>query len=288
MQLNEYQQEAAETDQRPGADPLSLVIPLLGIAGEVGSLLVEHKKHLRDGEAHKLYRDHLTEELGDILWYLASIASKDGIELEQVARFNLMKVRDRWLDHEGPYRQFDDDYPPGEQLPRSFSIAITEEDVHGVTRTRMTVDGKPFGDPLRDNAYEDDGYRFHDVFHLAYAAVLGWSPVVRSLLRRKRKSVPEVDDAEDGGRAIVIDEAIVAYVFEYARNHAFFENVEHVDYGVLRTIKTLSSLLEVQERSTRDWELAILKGFEIWRKVRLHSGGIIHADLTARTISYVE
>jgi hypothetical protein len=52
----------------------------------------------------------------------------------------------------------------------------------------MYFGGKPLGDDLTDNAYVDDGYRFHDVIHLALIAHLGWSPVVRGLMRRKRKS----------------------------------------------------------------------------------------------------
>ena len=45
----------------------------------------------------------------------------------------------------------------------------------------MWTDSQRLGNDLMDNAYEDDGYRFHDVFHLACAAVLGWSPVLRAL-----------------------------------------------------------------------------------------------------------
>ena len=40
---------------------------------------------------------------------------------------------------------------------------------------------------LFPNAYRDDGYRFHDVMHLTFAALLGWSPVLRSLLRKMEK-----------------------------------------------------------------------------------------------------
>ncbi|MFI0349933.1 hypothetical protein [Actinomadura sp. 9N407] len=61
--------------------------------------------------------------------------------------------------------------------------------------------------------------RMHDVFHLSYAAVLGWSPVMRSLMRRKRKSDPAIDEAEDGGRAIAIEEGISTMVFSYASRH---------------------------------------------------------------------
>ena len=68
----------------------------------------------------------------------------------------------------------------------------------------MTMDGAPLGNELTDNAYENDGYRYHDVFHLAYAAVLGWSPVIRKLMDRKRKSDPQIDRIEDGGRATAL------------------------------------------------------------------------------------
>ena len=71
-------------------------------------------------------------------------------------------------------------------------------------------------------------YRFHDVFHLAHAAKLGWSPVLRGKLLkrkqedspdRKRRSDEEVNEVEDGGRAVVTDEAVVAYVWGYAKRH---------------------------------------------------------------------
>jgi len=63
------------------------------------------------------------------------------------------------------------------------------------------------GNVLGDNAHDDDGYGWHDAFHLAHMAVLGWSPVIRGLLGRTRKEDPATDDVEDGGRAIAIEEA---------------------------------------------------------------------------------
>ena len=44
------------------------------------------------------------------------------------------------------------------------------------------------------NAYVADGYRFHDVFHLACAAVLCWSPVTRRNLGRKRRTDPLIGE----------------------------------------------------------------------------------------------
>ena len=105
---------------------------------------------------------------------------------------------------------------------------------------RLLIDGKPFDAELTDNAYDPDGYRFHDVFHFAYAAVLGWSPITRAFLRRKRKSQPLLDEVEDGGRAAVIEEGVVALALDYARRHHFLDGVAALDFQLLRTIKDMT------------------------------------------------
>ena len=150
-------------------------------------------------------------------------------------------------------------------------------------RTTMLIDGVKVGDPLRDNRYEDDGYRFHDIFHLSYASMLGWSPTIRALMRRKRKSKPRVDEVEDGGRALVIEEGISAMVFSYAERRNFLEGSEEVDYGVLRTIKEMTEHLEVSCRTEWDWETTILTGFRVWRQMRRQESGHLLADL--KTVS---
>lgn len=293
MHLTEYQQEAQATDQLPAGDPNAVIVPLLGMAGEVGSLLAEYKKYLRDKDAHVLFPKQVAEELGDILWYLANTATKFGLDLAAVAADNLAKTRDRWPPpgHPDRYHLFDDDFPADEQLPRSFSATIVDGvGAEGKGRITLTIGGVPAGDPLQDNAYDEDGYRFHDVFHLAHAAKLGWSPVLRGKLltpHRKRRSAPDIDEVEDGGRAIVIDEAIVAYVWEYARRHRFLEGVTTVDYPVLKTIRQLTDGLEVAARTAHDWEGAILAGYRVFRKVRARKGGVVAVDLQARSIDLV-
>ena len=293
MHLTEYQRQAQATDQLPAGDPNALIVPLLGMAGEVGSLLAEYKKHLRDKEAHELFPNRVAEELGDILWYLANMATKFGLDLAVIAADNLAKTRDRWppAGHPDRYHLFDDDFPPGEQLPRSFSAEISDGiGADGKGRITLTIDGEPAGDPLQDNAHDEDGYRFHDVFHLAHAAKLGWSPVLRGKLLkpcRKRRSIPEVNEVEDGGRAIVIDEAIVAYVWEYARRHRFLDGVTTVDYPVLKTIRQLTDGLEAAARTAHDWEEAILAGYRVFRAIRARKGGVVAVDLRARSIDVI-
>lgn len=82
LTLAEYQRQATETDQRPENAEEGLVIALLGLVGEAGSLLTEYKKWLRDGEAHRGFKSQVSEELGDLLWYLATIATRSGLSLE--------------------------------------------------------------------------------------------------------------------------------------------------------------------------------------------------------------
>ena len=78
------------------------------------------------------------------------------------------------------------------------------------------------GDRLTDNIMMPDDYRFHDAFHYAYAAILGWSPVTRALFRCKRKSEARVDEGEDGARAVLIEEGVATVVFGQAKLLDFF------------------------------------------------------------------
>ena len=123
------------------------------------------------------------------------------------------------------------------------------------------------------------------MFHLAFAAVLGWSPITRSLLNCKRKSKPEVDEVEDGGRAKAFEEGISALIFTYAKDYNWLEGKVSVSSELLRTIKSMTAHLEVARCSTGDWENAILQGFAVWRKIKRRGGGTLAIDLDRRTIS---
>lgn len=169
MDLNAYQRQASETDQRPGNQPDSLLIPLLGLAGEAGTLLSEYKKQLRDGPGHVRFADRVREELGDVLWYLSNVADKMGLTLDDIARDNLNKVSDRWKEIVGEPIFFDDNFPEAEQLPREFEVTFAYDRDSDRAKVVVNREGEPVGNPLTDNAYEEDGYRFHDVYHFTFA-----------------------------------------------------------------------------------------------------------------------
>jgi NTP pyrophosphatase (non-canonical NTP hydrolase) len=291
MNFQTFQEEARRTDQVPGSDGDAIVVPLLGIAGETASLLSQYKKRIRDGDAHQLFREHVAEELGDLLWYVANLASKFELDLDAIAAANLAKTQRRWLPagelpalSTGPLL-FDEPFPASERFPRRIRAEISSAvDKRGRATAALLVDGTVVGDTLRDNAYLDDGYRFHDVFHLGNIAMLGWSPTMRGLMGRKRRSNPMVDEVEDGGRAQVIDEGIAAFVFDYARRTNFLEGVTRIDYEVLRTIANLTRGLEVSVRSPYEWERAILTNMAVWRTIRANKGGRLRLDLLKREL----
>lgn len=291
MDFDCYQNEAQRTDRVPAErgsdDASSLVVPMLGLAGEVGQLVSEYKKHLRDGEAHRLFKERVSEELGDVLWYVANIAGKFDLALSEIATANLAKVKARWATERTEPLCFDARLPEGERLPRCFEVELVDVGGEGHPRVRVSFNGEPFGAELTDNAYDPDGYRFHDVFHLSYAAVLGWSPITRGLLRRKRKSHPLLDEVEDGGRAAVIEEGVAALAFEYGRRHHMLVGVRTIDFQLLRTIKDMTSHLEVSKCTTGEWEEAVLQGFSVWRDVLASRGGRVAVDLDRRKIEYV-
>lgn len=292
MDFDHYQETAALTDQFPDKKTDdALMIPLLGLAGETGTLLSEFKKKIRDRESYEGFKERAEEELGDVLWYLSNLATHLGLSLSDIAAKNLRKTQERWpIDKEKgeAIDFFDEDFPESEQLPRQVDIRLSEVAPDKVAEMRLLPQEEVIGDQLTDNAYEDDGYRFHDVMHLAHLAVLGWSPVMRRLLKRKRRSNPTTDTVEDGARAGIIEELIVAYVYENARERKYYQGIRHLDSEMLSTIKRLVRPLEVGRRKTKDWERAILEGYKAFRHLITHRKAILRIDMKTRQLTIVE
>ena len=255
-----YQSKALETDRTSlQGGEASQLVPLLGLAGEAGQLLSEYKKWLRDGPSHVRFIDHVHEELGDMLWYIANVASKYGLDLDDIAEANLKKVGERFGDARGLLLHQSENLK--ERFPDHFALTFEQKSDGDRVVVRTFFNGEQVGAELTDNAHSDDGYRFHDIFHAGFVAVLGWSPVLRKLLGRKRRSLAKVDEVEDGGRAAVIEEGIAALIFDYGRNHKFLEGTGGVDEVLLKTIRSMTSHLEVAEQPEALWQSAITQSF---------------------------
>ena len=169
MQLNDFQKQARLTVQTPSVEGAGTIVPILGLAGEVGELINEYKKYLRDGAAHVRFRERLAEELGDVLWYIADTATNFDLTLSEIAEQNLVKTRARWgvgLDGAAPSlpkpHLFDKQYPGHERFPRLFVADFAQVEEGGRRKVRVSVGGRQLGEDLTDNAHQPDGYRFHE------------------------------------------------------------------------------------------------------------------------------
>jgi hypothetical protein len=364
--LQAYIDGIRPTDRLPDTD---LRPVLMGLFGEVGSIMAPAKKLHREKEAYPGYQAAVEEEFGDTLWYLAGLARRTGcnlpdifsdvqapsrnsdepvsgnpqpvstgdpvspsslervddvllnlgssasallglredqrqasmllraftrsylealhtvnITLEQVAQRNLLKVRGRFLDPDlANLPEFDSAFHEDERLPDSFEIVIRQRS-NG--QSCMQMNGVFIGDPLSDNIRDPDGFRFHDVFHFAHAALLHWSPTFRALIKHKRKSDPAIDEAQDSGRAIVVEEGLTAWLFARAKDLNYFEGQTGVSFDLLKTIHHFVRGYEVEACPLRLWEMAILQGYSVFRQVREHNGGIIMCDRKSRTLRF--
>ena len=96
MDFQLYQERCRATARYPdaGANP---IYPTLGLCGEAGEVADKVKKVLRDRQGNfssEVIAD-LQLELGDVLWYVAQLATELGLELEQIAQANLDKLASR-------------------------------------------------------------------------------------------------------------------------------------------------------------------------------------------------
>jgi hypothetical protein len=218
--------------------------------------------------------------------YLDAIHAAE-LVFSDVVRSNLRKVRGAFLEPQAEVLvdlDFDSKFGIEEQLPREFRIRVNQR---GSGKSYLQWNGVFIGDPLTDNIADRDGYRFHDVFHFSNAAILHWSPVMRALIRHKRKSNPKFDEEQDGGRAIVVEEGIAAWIFSRAKELNFFENQEKVSLEILKTIGEFVSGFEVEKCPLKLWEKAILEGYAVFRKLKENQGGWIIGNREQRTIKYM-
>lgn len=249
----------------------SLDSTLVHLGQSAAALLAEHTSRERLIAFAKAYLD-------------AIHASR--LTFSEVARANIRKVRGAFLEPQAAdlaSLDFDRDFNAEEQLPRDFKIRVNQR---GSGKSYLQWNGVFIGDPLTDNIADRDGYRFHDVFHFAYSAILHWSPVVRALIKHKRKSKPGYDEEQDSGRAIVVEEGLTAWIFTRAKELKFFENQEKVSLGILKTIGEFVAGYEVERCPLKLWEKAILEGYSVFRQMKENQGGWIIGNRELRTIKY--
>lgn len=96
MNFEEYQKESRRTAIYPNRDD-NFIYPTLGLSGEAGEVAEKVKKVIRDkeGKIDEETRGELKKELGDVLWYIAQIASELNLSLDDIAQLNIEKLSSR-------------------------------------------------------------------------------------------------------------------------------------------------------------------------------------------------
>lgn len=288
--FDDYQKLAfktARTDGRVLLEVCLAVLPQLGaelLRATLPEIELTLNKNIADRPPNTV--------LGEVTWHLAAIASLYHLSLDEIVAFNQAKVSFR-ADRGTPTPLHDDGRESQEQFPRVFDVAFVRI---GRGRSRMYFQGRRLGDDLTDNANEDDGYRFHDVLHLALIAHLGWSPVVRGMMKRKRD---DVDEVEDGGRAKVVEELVLKAIHSEGERQAIeagrcsvdgpvriFPDRSTITFRLLKTLRTYVEGLEVWKNAYWEWEDAIFEGCEVFFQLRQHRQGTVHVDLERRRLTF--
>jgi len=96
MTFEEYQEKSRRTAVYPSVGQ-NYIYPTLGLTSEAGEVADKIKKALRDhgGEVDEERRQNIALELGDVLWYVAQIASEFKLSLEDIAAQNITKLFSR-------------------------------------------------------------------------------------------------------------------------------------------------------------------------------------------------
>jgi NTP pyrophosphatase (non-canonical NTP hydrolase) len=258
----------------PGRDGLTSSLDLGCAVGSVVDLVRQSKESQLDSPLRTVWMN------------LVSVAENSGVALQEAADANLAKNQSRWPTERTFRSLFDENLPSEEQIPRSLTIDFVERSRGSRVEVLLRCGGIGIGDRLTDNITDQDGYRYHDIFHMANAVFLGWSPVVRALLHCKRKSLPAIDENQDGARAAVIEEAVAAIVFSRAKRMRFFEDLKDLDYDLLKSIRDFVEGFEVEEVPLWQWEKAILEGFRMFRALRAGPGGRVTWNLHRRSLDW--
>lgn len=229
------------------------------------------------------------ESLGKLTSFLRtffSALSALNLNFSKIIEWNINKISSRFIMPDILLLpRFDDEFLEFERLPDLFEIEFIQRTT---SKQAMRWNGVFIGDPLTDSIKDEDGYRFHDVFHFAFAAILHWSPTFRALIKHKRKSNLDVDKAQDGGRAIVVEEGLSAWIFTIAKENDFFEGRDGLTFDMLKNVGQFVKGFEVEDCPLILWEKAIIQGYDVFRKVVANEGGVVVGDRKARKLTYRE
>lgn len=93
MTINDYQRLAARTIRKDMTEYEKSMHALHGMVGEIGEL---HSIYQKRYQGHKMDKDHMKKELGDLLWFIAEYCTSNGWALEDIMQMNIDKLKARY------------------------------------------------------------------------------------------------------------------------------------------------------------------------------------------------
>ena len=95
MNLNYFQEESKKTAKYPQQGN-NIYYPALGLGGESGEVLNIITKIMKNNNViDDATKDKLIDELGDVMWYIATLCTELEITLDEVAFYNIEKLKAR-------------------------------------------------------------------------------------------------------------------------------------------------------------------------------------------------
>lgn len=95
MTGNEYQLLASRTMNEHLTDVEKVLHALHGMVGEIGEL---HSLYQKAYQGHEMEEHHAMSEVSDLLWFIAEYCTVMGWDLDDVMRYNIDKLRNRYPD----------------------------------------------------------------------------------------------------------------------------------------------------------------------------------------------
>lgn len=162
-----------------------------------------------------------------------------------------------------------------ESFPRNITIAFVDEGY----RVSLYVDTRS-GPPRQilgtaADCRHEDGYRWYQAFSVAFVTCLGWSPILRDAMGLKRRGRRELEKGEDGVRAQMIEEYVIALLISDVE---WVDGVAPLSDDLLSEIEAAVRGLEVDATTRPEWLHAIETGRRLWKALRQRGRSLVLLD----------
>ena len=94
MDIKDYQEKALRTVNTRLSIKEQVSNLCMGLCGETGEVVDYIKKGVYHG--HLLNLKKLSEEIGDVMWYLTNLATLLGLPMEEILEENIKKLEERY------------------------------------------------------------------------------------------------------------------------------------------------------------------------------------------------